>query len=43
MSEFAIKVLEYYRNDLWDISRVQKALEVKYITQDEYNEIVKNK
>lgn len=40
MSEFALKVKEYYDKQLWSLERVQKALELKRITQEEYNQIV---
>lgn len=40
MSEFAKKVKKYYDGGLWSLARVQKALELGKITQDEYDEIV---
>lgn len=40
MSDFAIKVKGYYDSGLWSLSRVQKALQVGAITQEEYNWIV---
>lgn len=39
MSDFALKVKYYYDRGLWSIERVQKALELGRITQDEYTEI----
>lgn len=41
MSEFAIKIKGYYDNGLWSLSRVDKALELGRITQEEYDIIVK--
>jgi hypothetical protein len=41
MSEFAKKVKKYYDGGLWGLARVQKALEIGKITQEEYEEIVK--
>lgn len=40
MSAFAKKVKDYYDRGLWDVSRVQVALKLCKITQDEYNSIV---
>ncbi|MGL4754236.1 MAG: XkdX family protein [Aeromonadaceae bacterium] len=40
MSEFAIKIKTYYDNGLWSLARVDKALELKKITQEEYDYIV---
>ena len=39
MSDFANKIKLYYDRDLWSIERVQKALEMKVITQEEFDEI----
>lgn len=41
MSEFALRVKDYYDRGLWSAERVGKALELKKITQEEYNKIVK--
>ncbi len=41
MSEFAEKIKYYYDNGLWSIGRVDKALELNRITQEEYDIIVK--
>lgn len=43
MSNFAIKVKSYYERGMWDLSRVDKALELKKITEEEYNIIVTGK
>ncbi len=43
MSEFAIKIKTYYDNGLWSIARVDKALQLGKITQEEYNLIVGTK
>lgn len=43
MSEFALKVKEYYDKGLWSAERVDKALELKRITKSEYNEILQSK
>lgn len=40
MSEYALKIKWYYDNKLWSLKRVQKALELGAITQEEYNQIV---
>lgn len=40
MSEFAIKIKGYYDNGLWNIDRVNKALELGKITSDEYTNII---
>ncbi len=42
MSEFAIKVKGYFDNGLWSLSRVEKALELKKITQEEFDNITKS-
>ncbi len=41
MSEFAIKIKGYYDTGLWSLARVDKALELGRITQEEYDIIVK--
>ncbi len=43
MSEFAIKIKMYYDNGLWSLARVDKALELGRITQEEYDIIVKGR
>ena len=39
MSEFAIKVKDYYVRGLWSLDRVQKALTLNKITQEEFENI----
>lgn len=41
MTEFALKIKGYYEADLWSLARVDKALELGRITQEEYDIIVK--
>lgn len=41
MSEFALKIKGYYDAGLWSLARVDKALELGRITQEEYDLIVK--
>lgn len=40
MSEYAKKIKDYYDTGLWSLKRVQKALELGAITQEEYNQII---
>lgn len=34
------KIRDYYRRGLWNLARVEKALEKGWITQEEFDEIV---
>lgn len=43
MSEFALKIKEYYDKGIWSAERVGKALELKRITKSEYIEIIQSK
>ena len=42
MSEFANKVKTYYDRGMWNLKRVDKALKLEKISQDEYDLIVGN-
>lgn len=42
MSEFAEKIKNYYTRGMWSKSRVDKALELRRITEEEYGEIIDN-
>lgn len=42
LSSFAQKIKDYYDRGMWNIERVNKALELGKISQDEYNMIVGN-
>ena len=40
MSEFALKVKDYYERGLWGSDRVKKAFDLGKITEEEYSAIV---
>lgn len=40
MSDFAKKIKNYYDRGMWSRERVEKALELGRITQEEYNKII---
>ena len=43
MSEFALKVKDYYDRGLWSADRIQKAYELGKITEEEYHAITEIK